>query len=64
MYEFTAHYTCKNAENNKDYESDIANTNKFSTYSRATGRALRAPSGAPWVRKFGKLSVPENLVMT
>ena len=21
-------------------------------------------SGAPWVRKFGKLSIPENLVMT
>ena len=24
----------------------------------------RARSGAPWVRKFGKLSIPENLVMT
>ena len=23
-----------------------------------------ARSGAPWVRKFGKLSIPENLVMT
>ena len=21
-------------------------------------------SGAPWIRKFGKLSIPENLVMT
>ena len=27
-------------------------------------RAKRARSGAPWVRKFGKLSSPENLVMT
>ena len=27
-------------------------------------RAKRARSGAPWVRKFGKLSVWENLVMT
>ena len=24
----------------------------------------RAHSGAPWVRKFGKLSIRENLVMT
>ena len=24
----------------------------------------RARSGAPWVRKFGKPSIPENLVMT
>ena len=24
----------------------------------------RARSGAPWVRKFGKLSIRENLVMT
>ena len=27
-------------------------------------RAKLARSGAPWVRKFGKLSIPENLVMT
>ena len=27
-------------------------------------RALRARSGAPWVTKFGKLSIRENLVMT
>ena len=26
--------------------------------------AKRARSGAPWVRKFGKLSIPENLIMT
>ena len=26
--------------------------------------AKRARSGAPWVRKFGKLSIRENLVMT
>ena len=26
--------------------------------------AKRACSGAPWVRKFGKLSIQENLVMT
>ena len=33
-------------------------------YSGALARAKRAPSGAPWVRKFGKLSIRENLVMT
>ena len=27
-------------------------------------RAKRARSGAPWVRKFGKVSIRENLVMT
>ena len=27
-------------------------------------RAKRASSGAPWVRKFGKLSIREHLVMT
>ena len=32
--------------------------------SGAPARAKRARSGAPWVRKFGKLSIPENLVMT
>ena len=35
-----------------------------SIYSGAPARAKRARSGAPWVRKFGKLSIPENLVMT
>ena len=29
-----------------------------------SGAPARARSGAPWVRKFGKLSIPENLVMT
>ena len=33
-------------------------------YSGALVRAKRARSGAPWVRKFGKLSIRENLVMT
>ena len=33
-------------------------------YSGAPARAKRARSGAPWVRKFGKLFIPENLVMT
>ena len=33
-------------------------------FSGAPARAQRARSGAPWVRKFGKLSIPENLVMT
>ena len=33
-------------------------------YSGASARAKRARSGAPWVRKFGKLSIRENLVMT
>ena len=32
--------------------------------SGALSRAKRARSGAPWVRKFGKLSNQENLVMT
>ena len=32
--------------------------------SGAPARAKRARSGAPWVRKFGKLSIRENLVMT
>ena len=32
--------------------------------SGAPARPKRARSGAPWVRKFGKLSIPENLVMT
>ena len=33
-------------------------------HSGAPARAKRARSRAPWVRKFGKLSFPENLVMT
>ena len=33
-------------------------------HSGAPARASRARSGAPWVRKFGKLSISENLVMT
>ena len=33
-------------------------------YSGAPARAKRARSGAPCVRKFGKLSIRENLVMT
>ena len=33
-------------------------------HSGAPARAKRGRSGAPWVRKFGKLSIPENLVMT
>ena len=32
--------------------------------SGAPARAKRPRSGAPWVRKFGKLSIRENLVMT
>ena len=32
--------------------------------SGALSRAKSARSGAPWVRKFGKLSIRENLVMT
>ena len=35
----------------------------FVDSSGAPARAKRARSGAPWVRKFGKLSIPENLVM-
>ena len=33
-------------------------------FSGAPARAKRARSRAPWVRKFGKPSIPENLVMT
>ena len=33
-------------------------------YSGALALSKRARSGAPWVRKFGKLSTRENLVMT
>ena len=36
----------------------------FDTNSGAPARAKRARSGAPWVRKFGKPSIQENLVMT
>ena len=36
----------------------------LSIYSGAPARAKRARSGASWVRKFGKLSIRENLVMT
>ena len=32
--------------------------------SGALARAKQARSRAPWVRKFGKLSIGENLVMT
>ena len=32
-------------------------------FTAELSRAKRA-SGAPWVRKFGKLSIRENLVMT
>ena len=32
--------------------------------SGALARASRARSGASWVRKFGKLSIRENLVIT
>ena len=32
--------------------------------SGAPARAKRARSAAPWVRKFGKPSIPENFVMT
>ena len=38
--------------------------NTGSDNSGAPARAKRARSGAPWVRKFGKLSIRENLVMT
>ena len=36
----------------------------LSIYSGALARAKRERSGAPWVRKCGKLSNQENLVMT
>ena len=44
--------------------SYIPNRNGEANNSGAPARALRARSGAPWVRKFGKLSIRENLVMT
>ena len=37
---------------------------RFANNSGAPARAKRARSGAPWVRKFGKPSIPEKLVMT
>ena len=40
------------------------NTRQSQIDSGAPARAQRARSGAPWVRKFGKPSIPENLVMT
>ena len=42
----------------------IAATSYNENDSGAPARAKRAPSGEPWVRKFGKLSIPENMVMT
>ena len=41
-----------------------ASCNVIGRNSGALARASRARSGAPWVRKFGNLSIPENLVMT
>ena len=43
---------------------EIVNSVGQGNFSGAPARAKRARSGAPWVRKFGKLSIPENLVMT
>ena len=37
---------------------------KYRIIAELLARAKRARSGAPWVRKFGKLSIRENLVMT
>ena len=38
----------------------------FSSFTRSDliAELPRARSGAPWIRKFGKLFIPENLVMT
>ena len=40
------------------------NDSVMHSYSGAPACAKRARSVAPWVRKFGKLSITENLVMT
>ena len=37
---------------------------KLRLYRGVLARAKRARIGAPWVKKFGKLSTRENLVMT
>ena len=44
--------------------SQDSQVNFFIVFSGALARAKRACSGAPWVAKFGKLSIRENLVMT
>ena len=47
---------------------NIKKRNSNSKYNKPLHRLLaelpRARDGAPWVRKFGKLSIRENLVMT
>ena len=48
----------------KHHQNGLERFNVTEGYSGALARAKRADSGAPWVRKFGKLSNRENLVMT
>ena len=43
---------------------DNGNENDRPLLAELLARAKRARSGAPWLRKFGKLSIRENLVMT
>ena len=45
-----------------DFQGSIL-TYYYYVLAELLARAKRARSGAPWVRKFGKLSIPENLVM-
>ena len=55
VYEFSEKDFIKNMKTDKVILND---------FSGAPACAKRACSGAPWVRKFGKPSIPENLVMT
>ena len=48
----------------KLYAGAVQDGVELKVISGAPARAKRARSGVPWVRKFGKLSIRENLVMT
>ena len=50
--------------NARDKEPKTGNAETAGVFIAELPRARRARSGAPWVRKFGKLSIPENLIMT
>ena len=48
----------------KHHQNGLERFNVTEGYNGAVARAKRARSGPPWVRKFGKPSNRENLVMT
>ena len=51
-------------DNTEKYIAFMLGKNLVFIDSGAPARAKRTRSGTPWVRNFGKLSIPENLVMT